>query len=270
MADEEHYDVVEPQRFSFDDTETIILNTASQRDGGIVLPVLESIKAKPEQVQRKLKRLLKAGLIEEVLAKLEDGLWRKDAEDRHLTLKLTAEGRRTFDTIHFGEDSESAQNEPEPGSPATKDVGKKATKESGSELAQQVRRQRPKKALAARDASGAEKSIKTKPQRSVVAAAGKKAASASKSKKVVSDTAKAHSKKRQPTTDSKGSQLLAALGQVKGATLGELMKISGWQAHSVRGFLSGTVKKKLRLKLKTEIDSKGTRRYLVAAKRAAS
>lgn len=268
MADEEHYDVVEPQRFRFDDTETIILNTASQRDGGIVLPVPESIKAKPEQVQSKLKRLLKAGLIEEVFAKLEDGLWRKDAEDRHLTLKLTADGRRTFETIHFGESVESAQQEPEANSLAAKDVGKKATKESRLTVAQQVGKQSVTVRPTA-SASNSRASSKIKPQRGVAAIRDKKATS-KKPKQANSATTNAPIKSRSSVKASKGSQLLAALGRAKGATLEELIKISGWKAHSVRGFLSGTVKKKLKLKLKTESDSKGIRRYLVAAKRAAS
>jgi hypothetical protein len=36
--------------------------------------------------------------------------------------------------------------------------------------------------------------------------------------------------------------LIALLEKSKGATLAELMKASGWQAHSVCGFLSGTLK----------------------------
>ncbi|MEL6504922.1 MAG: DUF3489 domain-containing protein [Pseudomonadota bacterium] len=43
---------------------------------------------------------------------------------------------------------------------------------------------------------------------------------------------------------SKGAALIDLLARDGGATLDELQQASGWQAHSVRGFLSGTVRKK--------------------------
>lgn len=60
---------------------------------------------------------------------------------------------------------------------------------------------------------------------------------------------------------SKLQTCLALLKRRNGATLGDLTAATGWQPHSVRGFLSGTVKKKLGLSLSTAKDADGVRRY---------
>jgi hypothetical protein len=44
-----------------------------------------------------------------------------------------------------------------------------------------------------------------------------------------------------------------------------MTKATGWQPHSVRGFLSGTVKKRLGHDLRSEKSSGGVRRYMIGA-----
>jgi Protein of unknown function (DUF3489) len=57
--------------------------------------------------------------------------------------------------------------------------------------------------------------------------------------------------------------ILKKLGSAKGVTLDTLVETSGWQKHSVRGFLSGTVRKKLGLPLVSELGKDGRRRYRI-------
>lgn len=63
---------------------------------------------------------------------------------------------------------------------------------------------------------------------------------------------------------TKADVILKKLGAPKGASIQMLLEATGWQAHSVRGFLSGTVKKKLGHVVYSEVGKDGTRRYRIA------
>ena len=60
---------------------------------------------------------------------------------------------------------------------------------------------------------------------------------------------------------SKKAKVLALLGRKEGATLAQLMKATGWQAYSVRGFLSGSLGKKMHLKIESTKSDAGERVY---------
>ena len=62
---------------------------------------------------------------------------------------------------------------------------------------------------------------------------------------------------------SKKADIIRLLERAKGATLDEIMEATGWQAHSVRGFISGTLGKKLKLKVESFKTDKGARTYRV-------
>ena len=62
---------------------------------------------------------------------------------------------------------------------------------------------------------------------------------------------------------SKTEAVLDLLKRPGGATTKELMKATGWQPHSVRGFLSGTLGKKMRLTVTSTKAEDGERSYSV-------
>jgi hypothetical protein len=63
--------------------------------------------------------------------------------------------------------------------------------------------------------------------------------------------------------DSKQSRVIAMLQLPAGATIAAMIKATGWQKHSVRGFLAAVVRKRLRLRLTSE-KMNGNRVYRIA------
>ena len=71
--------------------------------------------------------------------------------------------------------------------------------------------------------------------------------------------------KRAAPSRSKQDVVIRMLRRQSGVTIEEIVAKTRWQPHSVRGFFSGSVKKKLKLPLVSELGKDGVRRYQIAA-----
>ena len=67
-----------------------------------------------------------------------------------------------------------------------------------------------------------------------------------------------------PRAESKGAKILEMIGRAKGATIAEIMKATNWQAHSVRGFISGSLGKKMGLTVESAKRENGERVYSIS------
>jgi hypothetical protein len=90
---------------------------------------------------------------------------------------------------------------------------------------------------------------------------GKSAKKASAGKKAPKSAKKATGAR----DGSKTAKVLELLKRAGGVTAKELMKATGWQPHSVRGFLSGTIGKKMGLTVTSTKGKDGERTYSVKA-----
>jgi hypothetical protein len=145
-----------------------------------------------------------------------------------------------------------------PGVKPTK--GFKSAKAAVSRIWDRIQRLgEPEKPKAERKAKGGEKSATgaaAKGKANKKATPGKKPAKGpKKAKAAISDGVR---------EGSKTAAVLALIQRAKGATLAEIMDATGWQPHSVRGFVSGTLGKKMGLKVESTKREDGVRVYSLA------
>jgi Protein of unknown function (DUF3489) len=177
------------------DTQLVTLSAASQReDRGIVLPP----KLKGGAAQKLVAKLTALGFVEEIRARGDLPVWRRDDENRQMALRITKRGLKAI-----------AADEP--------------ADESGASNQSEVADQNTEPA----EAKPARKKRRGSQTESGAANAGSRA-------------------------NSKQAQIVALLERPEGATIAAIMKATGWQQHSVRGFFAGAVRKKLGLTLVSE------------------
>ena len=64
-------------------------------------------------------------------------------------------------------------------------------------------------------------------------------------------------------TGTKSATLVSLLKRKQGVSVAEMISATGWQAHSIRGFLAGALKKRLGKTVTTSSSKSGERRYHV-------
>ena len=124
-----------------------------------------------------------------------------------------------------------------------------------------------KKASAKKGTPKAKKAAKAaKPATKKADKAAPKKQAPAKEKAPSKKAAKAAAKpeKAQPREGSKKQIVLDLLRRKDGATMAEIAKATDWQNHSIRGFISGNLTKKMGLTVESTKNLAGERTYRVA------
>ncbi len=99
------------------DTQLVLLTTASQREDGSILPFPETLTSKPAQIRRALQGLLKQNLVTETEVQAPAASWRQE-EDRHVGAIINDAGRAAIGVGKGTPVPETAsQTKPEPPKP---------------------------------------------------------------------------------------------------------------------------------------------------------
>jgi hypothetical protein len=169
-------------------------------------------------------KLMGEALVQELPAKNGMPVWRRDKDNRAYSLRITKAGFRAIALEGSDDPVKEACVDSAIGAPLT--------------------------VLAARSKVPTKR--QSRPSKTAMNKKRKVAARKNAGKKLASNVA----------AGSKQDSVLALFRRPEGASLDALVKATGWQKHSVRGFLAGMVRKKLKLPLVSEkVD--GVRTYRI-------
>jgi hypothetical protein len=140
---------------------------------------------------------------------------------------------------------------------ATKTTEAAAVTEQGADVA-------PKQATSTKKASNKKGAPKGQKAAKKAAKPAKATPKKQAKEKVASKKAAKVKEAKVPREFSKKSIVLDLLRRKDGATMAEIAKATGWQNHSIRGFVSGTLMKKMDLPVESFKNETGERTYRLA------
>lgn len=216
------------------DTELLILNTALQH-GEYAVDAAQY--AEDPKRTKALLSLLRGKMIERTTYRPGLPVWKEEGDQR-VSLTLSARG---LDTLGA---AAPVQVAPKPGKAP---VAKSQPAEPAAT-----------KAAAAKRVPG--KTSKSKP---IAKAAPKEKPKASARPLKTKATKPGSSAAVLVRAGSKSATMIALLKGKSGASIAELIKATGWQQHSIRGAISGLLKKKLGLEVQSTKTDDGERRYRI-------
>jgi Protein of unknown function (DUF3489) len=190
------------------DTQAVILSAASQRDDGTVLPLPEGLKIKGGAVNKVLGSLKAKGLIE------HQGAPRGDDPP---PLRITRAGLQAIGVETEDEASEGAT--PADTGATSADAGAQASDAAAPATEADAAATPAKRKAKAKST----KAKSTKPEKAALA------------------------EKPSPRAGTKQALMIELLKRPEGATVEQIAAATGWQHHTIRGAISGALKKKLGL-----------------------
>jgi hypothetical protein len=227
----------------------LMLSRASQRaDLGAEIPSGPKATATHKEVSK----LLSDGLLEELRAKDALPVWRRGIDHQPMALRITPKGLKV---IKLEDNARQAAPNTGPKTGAGPEKGKNkvtainagTSSKSPAPSKLQVPSARNSATRHSRSNAALVKQRQTKKATSAAGTKGKPSSAV-------------------PRATSKQDAVLAMLRRSKGATIADLMKVTDWQPHSVRGFFAGTVRKRLGLNLVSN-KSDGERLYRITGGR---